>query len=85
MTDDFRAKIISILEEHWKRADGVSLLAIGDDDNLFELGIDSMTMVQVVTSIEEWIGSTIDFLDVDPEQFFTVRGMLEYVSKESVV
>jgi acyl carrier protein len=82
---DLRAKIISILEEHWKRAGDASLFAIGDDDNLFELGIDSMTMVEVVTSIEEWIGSTIDFLDVDPEQFFTIGGILEYVSKESAV
>jgi len=82
---DLRAKIVAIIEEHWKRAGDAPLLAIGDDDNLFELGIDSMTMVQVVTSIEEWIGSTIDFLDVDPEQFFTIRGILEYVSKESPV
>jgi acyl carrier protein len=82
---DLRAKVISILEEHWKRAGDASLLAIEDDDNLFELGIDSMTMVEVVTSIEGWIGSTIDFLEVDPEQFFTIRGILEYVYKESAV
>lgn len=49
---------------------------IGEDDNLFDAGVvDSLTMVELVAYIESISGGEpIDFLAIDPDLFFTLRG-----------
>ena len=83
---DLRSRVASILEAHWKHVHGGAMPAVGDDDNLFDREmVDSMTMLEIVTVVEEHTGSLVDFLEVDPELFFTIRGILEYAAKEMAV
>jgi acyl carrier protein len=53
-------------------------------DNLFELGlIDSFTMMVLLGAVEERFAIEIDVLVIDPEEFFTLGGIYEYVAQHA--
>jgi acyl carrier protein len=56
------------------------LPAFDDDANLFDLDlVDSLSMVEIVLYVEELDGRPVDFFTVDPETFFTFRGIFDYM------
>jgi acyl carrier protein len=76
--DDLRQRIMRLLEE-WAERNDSPLPDFADTDDLFELGIvDSMLMVEIVSAVEEATGSVVDFLEVDPEIFYTIAGIMKY-------
>jgi hypothetical protein len=81
-----RATIMAFLEQNWARSGGEGPLpSFGDDDNLVELGlIDSLSLAELLVGLEDSSGHQIDFLTVDPDVFFTMRGMLDLVAPEAV-
>lgn len=57
---------------------------IHEDTDLFATGIlDSMAFVELIAFLEEATGSRIDLLDVDPEDFTTVRGLSRHLTGPS--
>jgi acyl carrier protein len=54
--------------------------SIADDDNLFDLGlVDSLTLAELLVTVERLSGVELDLLTVEPETFFTLRGLLDHV------
>jgi acyl carrier protein len=50
--------------------------AIGEDDNLFDLGlINSFSIIQMIVFIEELTGTSIDLSAHELETFYTLRGI----------
>jgi acyl carrier protein len=61
-------------------SDAIRLEEVPEDANLFDLGVvDSLSMIEVLASIEAVTAREVDFLEVDPETFFTLAGMWEYL------
>jgi len=76
--DELRQQIMHLLEE-WAERNESPLPNFADTDDLFELGVvDSMLMVEIVFAVEEATGSVVDFLEVDPEIFYTLAGIMKY-------
>jgi acyl carrier protein len=49
---------------------------IGDDDNLFDLGlVNSFTIIQMIVFLEELTGVSIDLSVHELESFYTLRGI----------
>jgi acyl carrier protein len=58
----------------------VDTTSLSDDDNLFDLGlVDSVTLADLLVTVERLAGVELDLLAVDPETFFTLRGLLDHV------
>jgi acyl carrier protein len=54
--------------------------SVTDDDNLFDLGlVDSLTLAELLVTVERLSGLELDLLIVEPETFFTLRGLLDHV------
>lgn len=64
-----------------ERADEpVTATAIGEDDNLFDLGlINSFTIIQMIVYLENLTGISIDLSAHDLESFYTIRGTYDLV------
>lgn len=80
LCDAIREKI----REIWLSAGNISEMPqIGEDDNLFDLGVvDSLTMVEVIDFLERISGDEpLDLLSVNPELFFTLRGACTVVQQ----
>jgi acyl carrier protein len=76
--DDLRGRVLSLISTRWTNRHDDPLPPIGDADNLFDLGVvDSLMMMEVVALVEDQCRTTIDFLTVDPEIFFTLAGIAE--------
>lgn len=80
-----RTAIVDHLARSWRggsgnrTGEGGDLPPFGDDDNLFDLGlVDSLTLAELLVMVERLSGREIDFLTVEPEVFFTLRGMLDF-------
>jgi acyl carrier protein len=75
--DNLRAQILTLIQENWAQTRSGALPPIGDDDNLFDMGVvDSLMMMEIVALVEDECQTMIDFLSVDPEVFFTLRGIM---------
>jgi acyl carrier protein len=76
--DELRQRIVRLLEE-WAERNDSPLPDFDDADDLFELGVvDSMLMVEIVSAVEDATGSFVDFIEVDPEVFYTLSGIMTY-------
>jgi acyl carrier protein len=63
-----------------KRIGGPVAAAIGEDANLFDLGlVDSFTIIQMIVYLEELTGISIDLSAHDLESFYTIRGIYALV------
>ena len=73
-----------VLVQIWEDAGNPGPLPeLGPDDNLFDLGVvDSFSMLEVVTVVEQLTGEEIDFYDVDPEELFTLGGIVRYIDAQ---
>ena len=48
------------------------------ESNLFVTGLlDSLAFIELVAFIEEQSGRRVDLLDIDPEEFTTIRGLCD--------
>lgn len=81
-----RAELNALVKERiyasWRKAGRTDQMPkIDEDDNLFDLGVvDSLTMVEIIAFLEEISGGEpFDFLSMDPEVFFTLRGACDVV------
>ncbi len=62
----------------WVRTNGINgarAELTPDTDLLSARLLDSLGLVQLVAFIEAESGGTIDFLELEPEQFTTIRGL----------
>ena len=76
--DELRQQITDLLED-WARRNDSPLPDFDDTDNLFDLGVvDSMLMVEIVATVEQATGSEVDFVEVDPEVFQTLAGIMTF-------
>ncbi|SMF37481.1 acyl carrier protein [Pseudobacteriovorax antillogorgiicola] len=57
-------------------------IAIEDDTNLFEIGLVSINVVEVLTQIEEVFHFTIDIEDVSPELFAQFGTLRDFVRRK---
>lgn len=58
----------------------VDTTSLTDDDNLFDLGlVNSVTLADLLVTVERLAGVELDLLAVDPETLFTLRGLLDHV------
>ena len=56
---------------------------LDDDDNLFDRGVvDSLTLAELLVAVESMTGVELDLLTVEPDTFFTLRGLLDHVEEE---
>ena len=63
---------------------GIQVNMHGDDFDLFQSGVfDSLGFVSLVTALEQKFGNELDFSEIDPEQFTTVKGLANVVAKAS--
>ena len=54
--------------------------AIGEDENLFDLGlVNSFTIIQMIVYLEELTGISIDLSEHSLESFYTIRGIYSLV------
>lgn len=76
--DELRQRIMLLLKD-WAVRNDSPLPDFDDSDDLFELGVvDSMLMVEIVAAVEEATGSIVDFVEVDPEVFYTLSGIMTF-------
>lgn len=60
-------------------------IKIGDDDSLLVAGlIDSLTIVQLIISIEEQYKIKIRENELLPENFETINGIVDFLTKKGV-
>ena len=76
------SEIRGVLDRIWLESGNCDPMpGVAEDENLFDAGIvDSFTMLEVIAVVEELTGEAVDFLETDPETFFTIRGMASYVN-----
>jgi acyl carrier protein len=71
-----RAAVFRLLGPHLRDA-GLSERALDESRSLIELGvIDSFTFVDVLTALQEELGVEIDFMELDPDDFDSVKGLV---------
>lgn len=74
---DLRQRVLDLIQQDWDAHRGGPLPEISDTSNLFDLGVvDSLLIMEIVTLFEDETGRMIDFLTVDPESFFTLKGIV---------
>ena len=80
-----RRFILMKLEKKAAQA-GVNLDALLLDDNLFEAGlVDSMGFLELVAAIEVEFGIEVDFSDMDPADFTTLKGLIDLCASSPIV
>ncbi len=53
---------------------------IDPDANLLDLGLlDSFAIIELVTEVGKVTGRDVDFIEVEPETFFTLRSIADYM------
>jgi hypothetical protein len=58
----------------------VDIAGLGADENLFETGaVDSLSMQALLARLEEMAGAHIELAAIDPESFFTIGGMYDFL------
>ena len=73
---ELRTLTFSLLAPKLEAA-GISAVEVEESTSLVDLGIlDSMGFLELISQLEIQSGRTIDFDDVDPEEFTTVAGIL---------
>lgn len=78
-----RAILDFIVHARVMTGDTPELPDIDDDDNLFDRGVvGSLMLAELLVEIERMTGVELDLLAVDPETFFTLRGLLDHVAHE---
>ena len=61
----------------------IDVAKIGDDTPLFSNGtLDSFTMVEIVTLIEEKTGRPLRAIEVSPENIDTINGILDLARRQ---
>lgn len=54
---------------------------VSAEDNLIEKGVlDSMTFLEFLTDIERSFDISVDFGDLDPNDFLTLEGLARYIA-----
>jgi acyl carrier protein len=81
---DVRSFILTRLHSSILEA-GLDPAAIRDDfDMLTEGVIDSLGVVELLTAIEQHLGVTIDFADLDPESLTVVGPLSRYIESKCI-
>ena len=71
-----------ILKKLQEKKDAQKILNLTTKDNLIKIGLlDSMSFIELLTSIELAYNVEIDFSDLDPNQFITIDGLSKYSVK----
>ena len=71
-----RTTVFRLLEPRLEDA-GLSERTLDESRSLIELGvIDSFTFVDVLTALQEELGVEIDFMELDPDDFDSVEGLV---------
>ena len=79
MENQIREFILKKLQE---KKDAQKILNLTTKDNLIKIGLlDSMSFIELLTSIELAYNVEIDFSDLDPNQFITIDGLSKYSVK----
>jgi acyl carrier protein len=76
----YKAMSEFIAELAEKRTGEPVTIVIGEDDNLFDLGlVDSFTIIQMIVYLEDLSGVSIDLSEHDLESFYTIHGICDLV------
>ena len=58
-------------------AAGLSEQTLDESKSLIDLGVmDSFTFVEILTSLQDELGTEIDFMELDPDDFASVEGLV---------
>ncbi len=79
MSDDIRARIISMVKENLE--DGSELDTLQPDDDLSVLGINSVTFIKLVIAAEMEFGITWNQEELDYRDFLTINHIVDFVTK----
>jgi len=78
---DIRGFILAALGPKLEQVE-MSPDAVGDDFNLFTSGLlDSMGFINLLGAVEKEFSVEVDFEELDPEEFSTIRGFIESIKK----
>ena len=87
MTALSEAAVRSFLLEKYAaplKAQGIAPDAVGDDFDFFQKGIiDSFGILEMIGSVEEQFGLSLDFEEVDPEQITTLGPLCRFVAAQA--
>lgn len=74
-----------IIDEAEKRGiNDASEVALAEDSNLFDIGlVNSFSMVSLLIHVEQMLGVSVDITDLDPETFFTMRGIYNCLAEKA--
>ena len=73
---DLRRAVLSIIASKSARVDRFGKL--DDDMNLVEAGVlDSMALLDLLTTLEERTGYILDWSEMNPEDLTSIRGMVQ--------
>ena len=71
-----RAAVFRLLGPRLEDA-GLSEQTLDESRSLIELGvIDSFTFVDILTALQDELGTEIDFMELDPDDFASVEGLV---------
>ncbi len=80
---EVRTFILTRLQHSMLEA-GFDPAEVGDDFDLLTSGVtDSIGIVELLASIEEHVGLSLDFSDMDPENLTVVGRLAEHVEKQA--
>ena len=75
-----RAAVYKLLGSRLEDA-GLSEQTLDESKSLIELGvIDSFSFVEILTTLQEELGAEIDFMELDPDDFASVEGLVRVVA-----
>ncbi|WP_379133798.1 acyl carrier protein [Paenibacillus sp. sgz500958] len=85
MVNDVKERVMAMLRDNLGEESG-GLDQIGPDDNLAELGVNSITFIRLVLAAELEFGLSWDDEELDYANFSTINNIIEYISSfETVV
>ncbi|GIQ69513.1 acyl carrier protein [Xylanibacillus composti] len=82
MSNELKERVLMILRDNVD--DPGALDAIGMDDDLSVLGINSMTFIKLVLSMEMEFGVSWDDEELDFQHFSTINNIIRYLSQSTV-
>lgn len=69
--------LLGKLKDH---CSGTAFCDLSTEDNLIEKGVlDSMAFLEFLTAIELSFDISVDFGDIDPNEFLTIDGLARYI------
>lgn len=81
MASEMTVRVRRIVANFLRQADG-ACPELGDEENLFEGGfLDSTAFFELISTIEEELEASIDFLDADAADLVSVAGLARHLER----